>query len=475
VIESAWPPWSQFDCDVVVLGASYGGLVVATLLAEAGKRTIIVDPAERVGVPGGTWPHKGYWLPWGHRDGPGMRQNSFTTYRWNFEAAERAGVELPVVGPHDPTMLVHLLPENEVLPLHVGGSTFERLAREVLLLDDESITELQHLLERLATTSRADAEALIPVRVGDWLRDNDVSKPASDGLLAYLTMIWSVPPEETSVGRLIINNLQTPFGLYSMNHPDYGGNQGVVELYAARFRELGGEIRFDEKPHEILMEDGRAVGVRTRTSTSFVREIRAAAVVFTPPAYMVFDLVDEARFPSDFVAKARSVKKYETPLLSLFLGLRDLPRRRRDGLPEDTVCFQRLLLGPERRLGGGWSVWSNGCRSLAPAGKHLLGIHLSDAFASFDDAKARFAELVDYVRTYYVDLEDVTEWHEYEWITETQSMPWTLKTDERAPMRTPIDGLYLAGFSTEVVGTDYDAEANSAIQVADMIIAGETS
>jgi hypothetical protein len=82
----------------------------------------------------------------------------------------------------------------------------------------------------------------------------------------------------------------------------------------------------------------------------------------------------------------------------------------------------------------------------------------------------RFATLVDHVRSCYLDLEDVTEWHEYEWITEAQSMPWTLKTDERAPMRTPLDGLFLAGYSTEVLGTDYDAEANSAIQVADMIL-----
>jgi phytoene dehydrogenase-like protein len=261
-----------------------------------------------------------------------------------------------------------------------------------------------------------------------------------------------------------------PFGLYSVNHPDFGGNQGVVELYAQRLRELGGEIRFDQMPHEILVEDGRAVGVRARTSTSFVREVRAKSIVFTSPAYRLFDLVDASRFPADFVAKAWSVKKYETPLMSLFVGLRALPRRRRDGQPEDTMCFQRLLIGPERRLGGGWSLWSNGCTSLAPPGKHLLGIHLSDAFASFDEAKARFTQLVDYVRSYYVDLEDVAEWHEYEWITEAQSMPWTLKTDERAPMRTPIGGLFLAGYSTEVLGADYDAEANSAMQVADMIL-----
>jgi phytoene dehydrogenase-like protein len=469
VATSSWPAWHVDECDVVVLGASYGGLVTAALLAQGGKRTVLVDAFERVGVPGGAWPRGDYWVPWGHRDGLGMRQNSFTTYKSNFEAADRLGIHLPLVGPHDPTMLCHLAPQGDILKFSLDPSAFEVMARDMLQVDETHIPEFRSLLDGLARTSPSDAEAMIPLTVGEWLRDADVSNEVGDALLAYLTILWSIPPEDTSVGRLILNNLQMPFKLYSMNHPEYGGNQGVVELYAQKFRELGGDLRFDQKPQRIIVEDGRAVGVRVRNSNGFTRDVRADSVVFTSPVYMVFDVIDESHFPADFVDKAWSTKRYETPIINLFMGLHDLPRRRRDGQREDTMCFQRLLFGPERALGGGWSVWSNACRSLAPEGKHLLGIHLSDSM-TYDEARQRMERLVDYIRGYYIDLADVIEWYEYEWLPEPHGMSWSLKTGERAPMRTPVDGLFLAGYTTDVLGIDYDAEAYSAMKVADMIL-----
>jgi hypothetical protein len=133
------------------------------------------------------------------------------------------------------------------------------------------------------------------------------------------------------------------------------------------------------------------------------------------------------------------------------------------------VCYQRMLYGADREFGGGWSIWSNGGRSLAPPGKHLLGLHTSDHL-TFDEARAQIARLADYVRSYYVDLEDVVEWHEFAWITEPCMMSWQLKPGDRVASRTPIDGLYLEGFTTDVVGVDYDAEAYSALRVADMVL-----
>src|SRR5687767_15088929 len=122
-------PMGAERCDVVVLGASYGGLVTAALLAQGGKRVVVVDPMHRVGVPGGAWPYEGYWIPWGHRDGLGMRQSSFTTSHWNLDVAERLGIDLPLAGPNDPTMHCHVLPGGAVVAMPLDGSGFPDLAR----------------------------------------------------------------------------------------------------------------------------------------------------------------------------------------------------------------------------------------------------------------------------------------------------------------------------------------------------------
>jgi phytoene dehydrogenase-like protein len=462
--------WTSHECDVVVLGAGYGGLLTAALLAQGGKRTVVVDPLEVVGQPGGALPHDGYWLAWGHRDAPGMRQVSLSTYRWNFDVAARLGIDLPLIGPHDPVMLCHLAPQGDVLAFHVADpSSLETLARDVLSVPDRHIPEFAAHLSALTATSPDDARALIPVTMGDWMETRHVPMPVRDAILAYLSVLWSVPPEDTSVGRFILNQLQAPMQLYTVNHPRFGANQGVAELYADKLRELGGEIWLDLRPLAIQVHERRVTGVLARTSRSFVRQIDAPTVVFTPPAYELFQLVDESHFSPEFVARAWRTKQFEIPLITLFMGLRDLPRRRRDGRRDDTVCWQRVLWGEERAYLGGWSIWSNSAPSTAPPGKHLIGAHLSDRM-TFAEAKQKIAALLAYMREYYVDLDELVEWHEYEWVPEPSGMSWALKTGERAPMCTEVGGLYLVGYTTEVDGMDYDAEAHSALEVADMIL-----
>jgi phytoene dehydrogenase-like protein len=466
----SWRSWPVDECDAVVLGASYGGLVTAALLAHGGRRTIVVDRADRVGMPGGAASRDGWWIPWGRRDAAGMRQASFTTHRWNTEAAARLGIDLPLVGPYDPALLIHVAPDGPVASLGPSGTPFDEYATGVLGLDPALLPPYHELHAALGAIGPDEARSLVDVRMADWLAERRVPAPVRDAFLTSLSIMWCLPPEETSVGRYVTNTFHQRSSLRYVNHPRYGGNQGVVELYAEKLRDLGGEIRLDLEPMAILVEDGRAVGVRLRDGNAFVREIRAPVVVFTAPAYELFELVPEDRFPRDFVARARSTEPLELPALNLWMGLRARPRRRRDGRPEDTLCYQRIMLGPEREFGGGFSIWTNGAPSLAPPGQHLLGVHTSEQF-DFDAAEAKMRRLVEYVRErWFLDLDDVVEWHEHHWLTEPNTMAWQNRTGARVPSRTPIAGLYLEGYTTDVDGVDYDAEACSALTVAGMVL-----
>jgi hypothetical protein len=72
---------------------------------------------------------------------------------------------------------------------------------------------------------------------------------------------------------------------------------------------------------------------------------------------------------------------------------------------------------------------------------------------------------------YYANLDEATEWSEFQWVAEAHSMGWSCKTGDRASQRSPIPGLYLSGYTTDVEGIDYDADACGALRAADFAIA----
>src|SRR5258706_436786 len=64
-------------------------------------------------------------------------------------------------------------------------------------------------------------------------------------------------------------------------------------------------------------------------------------------------------------------KKHELPTTALYLGLKEIPRKR-DGVLEDWIGWNRLLVGDDRTYGGGWFIPSLASKRSAPEGKHLL-------------------------------------------------------------------------------------------------------
>jgi phytoene dehydrogenase-like protein len=398
-----------------------------------------------------------------------MRQSTFQGSRFNTEAMERLGVKLPLEGPLEPGLVCHHPPSSEPLALYGSGSNIlAEMGRHLMGLDDDDLAEFLETIGKLAATPRDEAERLIQLTFREWMPNSGLSPATQQAMLSYCNVIWSVPPEDTSVGRFIISHLQTPGAHYHASDAAHPGNQGLVEPYAERFEELGGEIWLGLKPLEILVDDGAVMGVRARTENSFVRGITASTVVFAYVAHQLFDIVDESLFPDDFVRRARATKKYETPLLTQWLGLSDLPRLRRDGAADESSAFHRLMF-PGLQYGGGWKIVSNAQAGTAPPGKHLLAVYFGKG-VPFAESHAGLTRTRAYVNEYYANLDEIVEWHEYQWIPEAHSMGWAYKVDDRAPQRTPVAGLYLSGYTTDVEGIDYDADACGALRAADAIL-----
>jgi phytoene dehydrogenase-like protein len=462
--------WEPEERDAIVIGATYCGMITAGLLAQAGMKTLVVDPFERIGESGGARPRNDYWVNYGHRDAVAMRQTTFQGTAYNTEAQMRLDAKLPLVGPIDPGMICHLPPSTEVTTLYgAGGDRLQTTARLVMGLADSEVDAFVEALGRLAQTPRAEAERLIPVKLKDWFATAGLSADVQRALLSYCDMIWSVPAEETSVGRLIISHLQKSGVYYHVSDPENPGSQGLITAYARRFHELGGETWCDQKPFQILVEDGKVAGVRMRDRSSFVREVRAPIVVFAFVAHQLFDIIDEGLFPARYVEEARSTKPFETPLLIQWRGLSEPPRIRATGAVDEGRSFHRLMF-PGAQYGGGWYVISNCQQGTAPPGKHLMAIYYGKG-SPFDESMEALSRTIAHAGGYYGNLDEATEWSEFQWVQEAHSMGWSCKTGDRASQRSPIPGLYLSGYTTDVEGIDYDADACGALRAADFAIA----
>src|SRR5947208_15957458 len=84
-------PSRDTDADAVIIGSALGGLVAGAILARRGKRVVVLEHADTVGGRGGSVPHDGYWIDFGHRDGHDVGDCQ-VAWPHGVEAAREAGV-----------------------------------------------------------------------------------------------------------------------------------------------------------------------------------------------------------------------------------------------------------------------------------------------------------------------------------------------------------------------------------------------
>jgi phytoene dehydrogenase-like protein len=458
------------ETDVAIIGAGYGGLLCGAMLARQGKKVVLIDSAEIIGQPGGAYPYEGYWLDWGNRDAVGMRDPFLATSKYDLLAAEKAGAKVVLKHLH-PVMLVHNSLQKGK-PVTASFDNPEQLApflRDVFEIPDDQHHYFLEVLGGLGAESPEKAKMLRNVKFKEWMPTLDVPETIKNGLQILQNMMAQYAPEETSVGRFIESFIQLPPQTYRADDEEVGGAQGFNEPYARVIRELGGEIWLNTKPVRILVENGKAVGVAALDQYAFIREVKAKSVIFTGPAYDLFPLVEDYDFSADFVEKAWSTKPMEVASVNVQFALKSIPTRRSDGKKEDHIGWNRLLHGTEKSYGGGWLVSSLTSKKQAPPGKHMMWAHYSGK-GGYVYLKAMMGKLVEYLQYFYSDLDEITDWAKYQFFNGPGMPSWTYKTGERVPMRSPLPGLYMQGFTVDVTGAFYDAEGHSAIQVVDMIL-----
>ena len=479
------------DFDAVVVGASLGGLTSAALLGRRGYRVAVLDKLDVPGGRCGSIEYHGYHIPFGHRDGHGVGDNVFGLPLHFVAAADAAGVAVrrrTLAG----GMRIHRLPERSSDDLFLGGRPgVDRDAgtRETVrvltgpdAVSDDTLHAYVDGMRQLRSTPAEEQRRLLDVTLGAWLDQHVTDRRARHAILQVGEVMFPSPAERTSAGRLIAflqeSRQYGSRGFYPED-PETPGMQGLITPWVRAIEAEDGELWLGWKPLEIVVADRRVTGVVAINAANLVQEFRTPVVVTDYPAWELLDLLDEGVLPSGFAESARRMLDHCNDFAGWWAGLSRLPTRRADGQVEDMPGWHRVLWGDQtvKRYHGAFQFASCHSAQIAPPGKHLLEVVISHwgegegtRWRHWRDARRDVDRILDYVRWYYADLDDCVEWSRYQYLSGPEMRACYLKPVPRQPVKvSTVEGLYLAGSTSEGAGAYQDLDCEAAMTAAALV------
>ena len=314
---------------VIIIGAGLAGLSAGCFCQMNGFQSRIF---EHHTVPGGVasyWARQGYHVDGGIHFLMGYRSGSST-----YELYRRLGIAPPSISVVDMPSYGRFWDEATGRTVTMAGG-FEEMSAALKSLSPSSPGDAR-AIDRLFSGARAMSQASLmdfgfgrpPELTNPW--DSLREMWRMRGLLPYLTGWRSRPVAEWAAEniadptlRWVVANLFLPevpvwfvtmllalipqgqIGLLA------GGCQELVQALARRYRDLGGQVTYRAKVAKIVVEGGRAVGVRLADGTEYLADYVISAADGRSTLY---DML-EGRY-----LDARTRRRYETwPLCRPFV------------------------------------------------------------------------------------------------------------------------------------------------------------
>ncbi|MBD2294473.1 FAD-dependent oxidoreductase [Anabaena sphaerica FACHB-251] len=488
------------DIDVLVIGSGIGGLSAAALLARYGKRVIVCESHT---IPGGaahSFKRRGFEFD----SGPSFYCGLTASQSLNplKQILDVLGESLQVI-PYDPLGHYHF-PEGTFAVY----SNAERYREELEKITPAGAREFQQFEQRLL--GLYDAMKGIPTLAlrADW---QVIPLLLQRYLPSLGKMLLNLPIVQTSVGSVMDATIKDPWvrrlidlecfllsglkaegtiapevafmlGERSRAGVEYpmGGSKAIVDALVRGLQRWGGELRLGCHVEQILVEGGKAVGVKLRSG-----ETLKAPIVISNAT--LWDTYNYLLRPEDLPASYRQAA-LDTPAVASFMhlhlgikaeGLENLTGHHvvvHDANQDITVPGNTCMISIP-------SVWD---ASLAPEGHHVVHAYTLEPFAGWERNDGYENQKQEKAQSLYRALERVIPDIRERVVLELVGTPLTHAHYLRRyrgtygpaiaagkgmvpGMYTPIKGLYRVGDST-LPGIGVPAVAASGILCANTLV-----
>jgi phytoene dehydrogenase-like protein len=290
--------------DYIVVGAGHNGRCAGATLAEQGRSVCVVDQLPVLGGLSASFPYIGdapdHLLSLGAMDDMFMAQTSLAAdmrldqygyapiplehpYGWMnedgdtlllFRDFERTVKDIRYFSPKDAETYAKLRKafdfvldlQDHLVPRHPGSVSKRELLKLILKLRPDRET-------------RSTLWRMFSMNVFELINETFESDPMR-GLWAYWTsMVGPADYEGTGVYLIAFHGVHRGRGVLRPT----GGMTNLVEAFAGVLKRFGGEVRLGQRVERILVDAGRAVGVRLADGA----ELRARNGVLANPAPQV--------------------------------------------------------------------------------------------------------------------------------------------------------------------------------------------
>jgi phytoene dehydrogenase-like protein len=383
--------------DAIIIGAGFGGLSCASLLAKKGKKVLLLEKSLHCGGTSSVFSRKGYLFPMGplgfsqpqrildFLDEIGISKKP--TFKRNHYQLMSPSLECIYSTPFEELReeLRHFYPKesriddffdklssitSEVKDLHrwhpdylLDGKTYEHRK--------SSHNSFQKNLNSISAYASTPGKEILDRYFSDVKLKNFLGSMGTD------------PPRMSLLNLAVMWHLMAEIGIWFPS----GGMHGLIHTIENAFIAFGGEIRFGQSVQKILLKGGKAAGVKTSGGEVF----ESHWVVSNADTKKTFlELVDEGQVSSTYLKKIQRVP-YTDSELCVYLGL--------DPMKVDWKAMKARHLFYRHKFEPGSrseltdfanreisiTLWSDNMENLTPPQKKSLVLRVGFPFSHFSD------------------------------------------------------------------------------------------
>lgn len=273
--------------DAIIIGSGIGGGGVGALLAHAGWKVLVIERNKLIGGRCISYDRSGCTMDLG----------------WHFYCLGKVG---PLQEILNRVGLPESIPWNDLNGtsyIQIGKVAKKYSKQSMYEAADESEREnFKKLFQAVFTITDEELEKLWYVPVTEWVQTFTKDKMANTLIESFVSQYFCVPSSVASSAEFI-RAFRDVMANRATSYPS-GGNYSVPVAYIEAVKKFGGEVKTDTSVAKVLVEDGKAVGVRTEAGDEF----RAPVIIGNADLKMtVLELVGEEHFPKAYIEKVKNL------------------------------------------------------------------------------------------------------------------------------------------------------------------------